>query len=255
MIQIDKDVEIPTILAVKGVQEEQELCEMYDEDPTRFGNEGEYLFPFDKNIYGHDSVRNKLIECQHNKCCYSEAKFCGDFRPVEHFRPKTRVNEGTSPNMLYPGYYWLVYRWENLFLAKEVINTSLKRNYFPLENNAESNRARNHTMDISEECPLLIDPSSDDPRDHIRFHRDEPYAYKKSKRGQYTIDLLLGDPDIAEGRRTLIGLLEGLKSALIYHKEQGTGECNAEVEIIQNKLDAAIQPDAAFSSMAIDILS
>ena len=255
MIKINKDVDIPTILTNKGAIEEKELCDMHDEDPTKFGNEGEYIFPFDRNIYGHDSVRNKLKECQHNKCCYSEAKFRGGIRPIDHFRPKTCVNEGINPNKLYPGYYWLAYRWENLFLSQPVINSSLKGNYFPLENNDESNRAKNHNMDISTERPLLIDPSKEDPRDHIRFHRDVPYAYKNSKRGQYTINLLLGDPDIADGRLTLVGMLEGLNSALIYHEKQGTDENNAEVEKIRKILNDAIQPCAEFSSMAIDYLS
>lgn len=253
MIKINKDVDIPTILTNQGAIAEQELCDLYDENPDSF-IEPEWIFEFYDNIFGHDSVRSKLIECQHNKCCYSEAKFCGDFPHVEHFRPKTRVNEGVSENMLYPGYYWLAYRWDNLFLSKQAINTSLKRNFFPLEDYDENNRARNHHMDISEEHPLLIDPS-EEPRDHIRFHDAEPYAFNGSSRGQYTIDLLLNEPGIADGRLTLIGILEGLKDSLIFHEKQNTEESLNEAIKIRIKLKSAILPKAEFSSMVNDYLS
>ena len=104
---------------------------------------------------------------------------------VEHFRPKGRVNENLSATLLYPGYYWLAYDWKNLFLCKSKMNVSHKMNFFPLED--ESDRNRSH-RDNNPEHPLLIDPSSTDPRQHIRFHKDEPYHL--SERGRVTIELL-----------------------------------------------------------------
>ena len=36
--------------------------------------------------------------------------------------------------MKVPGYFWLAYAWQNLFLACQLCNQRFKKNLFPLEN-------------------------------------------------------------------------------------------------------------------------
>ena len=249
MIKIDKSVDVPAVLANKGKALRQITEACYDDDPD--GNTVSKKLKYAEKIYGHDTVKGKLRECQYNKCCYSESKFAGDYPHVEHFRPKGRVN---AQEVLYPGYYWLAFEWENLFLSKSRINVTHKKNFFPLED--ESKRARNHHHDIANEVPLLINPGKEDPREHIRFHMDEPIAYNNSRRGQETIKLLgLRHPELQDARQGKIKLLSGLKIALTVLLDEGFDKNNTSVINIQKILSRAILPEAEFSSMAIDYLS
>lgn len=248
MIQIDKGFSIPEILLTgKGKQETDKLCTDFDNDPTSFqGTDPTKKHTFNSNIYTAKSVKNKLKKIQHNKCCFSEAKFTGDYGDVEHFRPKGRLGVEGSNIKHYPGYYWLAYSWDNLFLCKQMINISHKKDLFPLLNDDE--RAHNHNEDHALEHPVLIDPSRENPRDHIRFRQDEPRGI--TERGEKTIILLnLRHSDFEEPRRTLFYMLEALKSVL-----EGLDSDCAIAEKIRKVLDRAISPEAEYSSMAIDLL-
>ena len=140
-------------------------------------------------------------------------------------------------------------------LCKAGVN-SAKGDYFPLLN--ENARAQNHHYDISLEEPLFVDPGSEDPRDHIRFHNEEPYAYRSSTRGELTIDCLLRHPDLDEDRRThfqrlhrLKKVLEALREALRDNQDE---EMREMATLIQAELDEAAKPDAEYSSMVQDLL-
>ena len=243
-------MEVPAILIRKGKSLRREMEAKYDKNPDVYQGLGTDTSK--SNVYGAESVKKKLRQRQHNKCCYSEAKFVAEYPHVEHFRPKGRVNRGETQELLYPGYYWLAYEWDNLYLSKQAINVSHKRNFFPLADEAQ--RVRNHHQDIANETPLLIDPGKEDPREHIRFHSDEPRPYQSSKRGEVTIRILnLRHPALADARRRKISLLKSIILAL---------ECLLDSEIndgivtnLRNILLEAILPEAEFSSMAFDYLS
>lgn len=214
---------------------------------------GELAFEFAAD-YRLPEVQGTLRERQHDKCCFSEAKFVGDYAHVEHFRPKGRVDIVETKERLYPGYYWLAYSWANLFLCKQMINVSYKKNYFPLVN--ELNRNKSH-HDANSEAPLLIDPSSDEPRNHIQFHLDEPMHV--SERGKATIELLgLRHPQFMSARKKLFRKLYGLREAttLLIDLLKKLGEDHNQPIINENIeiLKEAIKPEAEFSSMAIDLL-
>ena len=68
----------------------------------------------DDGVYAHAEVRKSLEKLFFDKCAYCEWKPTGGSDwDVEHYRPKGRVYE----NEHHPGYYWLVYTWNNLFLS------------------------------------------------------------------------------------------------------------------------------------------
>ena len=226
------------------------LCNQYDANHTEYDT-GRMKFPAANNlIYGSSAVRKGLIKCQHNKCCYSEAKFVRDYVPVEHFRPKGAIGQQGSNEKQYPGYYWLAYEWSNLLLCKPGVN-SIKKDYFPLSD--ESTRANNHHGDLSIESPMLIDPASEDPREHIRFHKEDPYGI--TDRGRYTVALLLRHDDLVEDRRTHFKRLLTLKKALEALSDNDNEDKRKVAGDIQAQLNAATQEDAEYSSMAIDLLS
>lgn len=257
MIRINRPANPPAILSNLGRDETNKLCGTYDAKSADYDSGALKLPTADSKIYGANSVRNSLIKGQHNKCCYSEAKFNRESITVEHYRPKGAIGTSGTSEKQYPGYYWLAYEWTNLLLCKAAIN-STKRDYFPLL--IERDRARNHHDNIGLERPVIIDPASEDPRDHIRFHNEEPIGL--TERGKRTVALLLRHPELDEDRRERFQRLDLLKR--LYSKLTIKGKGQEEelavgikqyLEDIKQHLDKAVQPDAEYSSMAIDLLS
>lgn len=251
MIKIEKG-EPPESLEVAREDQQVMMEFYYDCSMVQYDN-GELKFEFSDD-YHSPQVVALLVERQNNKCCFSEAKFVGDFAHVEHFRPKGRLDIKETKERLFPGYYWLANSWSNLFLCKQLINVSYKRNFFPLLD--EEHRNRNHHGNATE-APLLIDPSTDNPREHIRFEMDVPIH--KSERGKITIELLgLMHPHFASARLTLLRHLKGLKDStdtliaiLNAHGEEiNNPVINENIGILKD----AMQPDAQFSSMIKDFL-
>lgn len=247
MISVDKGP-APEALVKKGT----ELVKVHKEEFDR--HKDDYLAgkPFDiKDIYKMPIVKKTLSLKQYNKCCFSEAKFIGgDYPHVDHFRPKKRIDILQTGEKLFPGYYWLAYDWENLFLCKELINCSYKKNYFPLVN--ESERNRNH-HDTYIEKNILIDPSKENPRDHIIFveHEPKPLTIK----GRENVELLgLRDSSFTEARRKRFRELKKLKDQVDIAVATGLGLRHSVIEGNIQELKAAIRPTAEFSSMAIDLL-
>jgi len=165
---------VPSALFTHGFTETQNNNNKYDNGLRKFS--------FKRNIYSSKIVKETLKKTQHNKCCFCESDFshvaAGD---VEHYRPKggwIQKNEKLNT----PGYYWLAYDWDNLFLSCEICNRQFKKNYFPL---STGYRARNHKDDISKEFPLFIHPAKDDPENHVMFNGE--IAEALDRKGEITI--------------------------------------------------------------------
>jgi uncharacterized protein (TIGR02646 family) len=247
MIKIDKG-EAPVKLKEREKELVNNLSESYDKEPEEYIS-GRKKFEFTAD-YRMDEVKDALIKCQNNKCCFSEAKFVMDYSNVEHFRPKGRVDPYPKGTSEYPGYYWLAYNWSNLFLCKSVINSSNKRNFFPLK--AESIRNKNH-LDKNKEACYLIDVNHEEPREFINFHNEEIIGIDSSGRGEFNILFFkLRHPELDEARRTKFKILKGLKelieSAILL------GMSKTELKPYIEVLKESMSPKSEFSSMAIDFL-
>ena len=241
MIQINKGT-TPPGLAIQNAKLLKEMKDSYDKGTRKFS--------FNESVYKTDEVKEALIACQNNKCCFSEAKFAGDYSPVEHFRPKGRVDAWPTGGSQYPGYYWLAYEWSNLFLCKERINSSEKRNFFPLEDGAVRNVSHH---DTNNEHPLLIDAGKENPRDFIRFNEDMPYGV--DKRGQINIEFFnLRHKDFVNARMAWFQILKRAKETIELGIAQGLDKTNPIFAPSQTTLRESILPDAQFSSMALDFL-
>jgi uncharacterized protein (TIGR02646 family) len=258
MIAITRTAVSPACLLNEGPPLIQDYCTRYTANPTLFigptpGGAVQNPKKFRlTGLYKRDKVRNQLRADQHSKCAYCEKKLAEEATHVDHFRPFTSV---TSERIrLYPGYYWLGYAWENLLLTCGKCN-GRKNDQFPLSNPTQ--RVRNHTGDLTLESPQLVDPTGENPRNHIRFKKDMPVVVKGSPKGRVTIDTLELDR-----RPTLINMrrerLEHLKLLLQMFRECRRYPRNAELRKLADEmlheLCEAVKPTAVFSSMAIDLL-
>jgi len=116
-----------------------------------------------------------------NKCAYCESYYrhVGP-GPVEHFRPKRRVDEENGlgkvrPLKDHPGYYWLAYEPTNLLPSCNRCNgPRAKMNKFPLAD--PKSRVSDPGDPLTGEEPLLLNPydtdPNRDPRRHLSFERD-----------------------------------------------------------------------------------
>ena len=99
---------------------------------------------------------------------------------IEHYRPKGRLHENNE----HCGYWWLAYTASNLLLACSHCNRK-KSTKFPLLK--EEHRVSEPSKDISKEEPLIIDPTTEDPKEHLSYDfSDEvaPFIIWKTDKGK-----------------------------------------------------------------------
>ena len=184
MIRIIKP-DAPQKLIING--QVQTTLDLYNyQNQTSQYNSGELKFEASTAIYNSDIVRKTLELAQKNKCCYCETKDVRSNKDVEHFRPKRAYSESLEGKSKYPGYFWLAYDWENLFLACQVCNQIFKNDFFPIQE--ENFRAQINNLSIENEQAILIHPSRDNPEEHIGYREHIPYGI--SERGSKTIEFL-----------------------------------------------------------------
>lgn len=144
---------------------------------------------FEFAVYKKDDVKRRLEALFHGKCAYCESFYASQAPvDVEHYRPKGAV-EGED----HPGYWWVAMQWENLLPScldcnrrrkqktpvavgdlKVLFEQMLtgKKDAFPIA----GQRAMPEQADLGAERPLLLDPTRDQPSDHLRFHLDDDHA-------------------------------------------------------------------------------
>lgn len=187
MIGITKPAEPPEVLSSEATRRRiADCCTQFDSAADDYRS-GERKFAFSDSIYNHESVKQLLIQAQHDKCCFCEMKIA-DGGDVEHFRPKSGYRQRAKSRLERPGYYWLAYEWSNLFFACPICNQRFKRSLFPLAD--ETHRARSHNDDLGREDPLLINPVERNPEDYIAFRGEKPYAIDDNPYGATTIRVL-----------------------------------------------------------------
>lgn len=165
MRKLTKTTPAPSVLTTEGVKE---TVAMVTKMTASANPSGEALV-FNSAIYAHGTVKAQLMADQHNKCAYCEQSANGDYGCVEHYRPKggyvSSLAKGS--HLKRPGYYWLAYDWNNLLFSCSKCNTTYKRNFFALKDETKRNIA---ARDVSRETPLVINPYTEDPGSHLRFH-------------------------------------------------------------------------------------
>lgn len=184
MIKIIKG-EAPKKLVGKGVEKTKLDLAEYAENKLKY-DLGELKFEALSSIYNSDIVRETLETIQKNKCCYCETKSTRSNNDVEHFRPKAAYSSDFKGISKYPGYFWLAYDWDNLFLACQVCNQIFKNDFFPIED--ETTRAQLNNFSIENETTFLVHPSIDEPSEEIEYRESIPFG--KTEKGKKTIAYL-----------------------------------------------------------------
>ena len=253
MIHIVRQSTGPEILQRRGCPRTELDREAYDSNPAGYRS-GRPRFEFVSTIYAAPTVRQVLVQSQHSKCCYCEQAFSPDMLEVEHFRPKGGVQQHLGRTGIdFPGYYWLAYDWRNLLLACGTCNGKHKKNFFPLMN--PSQRAWCHHDSVSPERPLFVNPVRQQPRNHITFDGPNPVAHTRA--GKKTIDGIGLRRDLLMDRRR--DLIDNLSARMVIVAATAVHPANAALQArapaALQFINAATQPEAEFSSMAIDYLA
>ncbi|MGO4117697.1 hypothetical protein ACC786_32420 [Rhizobium ruizarguesonis] len=161
------------------------------------------------SVYKSQPVKQALADLFGSRCAYCESPYAhvGPME-VEHFRPKGGYIDD-SGRLTVPGYYWLAATFDNLLPScvdcnrerkqshrlkngQRVMRKSGKANRFPVLPGTQRATCR---ADMDHERPLLLNPCTDQPAEHLLFLADgfvEPAATPQeaaAPRGRTTIDI------------------------------------------------------------------
>ncbi|WP_421248108.1 hypothetical protein [Aeromonas jandaei] len=111
-----------------------------------------------------------------HKCWYCEAEEIRSDMPVDHFRPKSKVEDDKQ----HDGYWWLAFDWENYRCACTFCNSRRvfdetdggKACRFPLENPEERAFAPADHIKLDNERPYFLDPFNLDDEKLLWFDSD-----------------------------------------------------------------------------------
>ena len=185
MIKINKSNQIPDVLTESRAYDARNAIDNMIQQGILPDSDD-----FDGNIYNGRGVKPQLLQDQNHKCAYCEITMAGDYGVVEHYRPKTGWKENEGDTLHKPGYYWLAYEWTNLLCSCDKCNSvARKGNLFPLRDPAMRDIVHKN---ISNEVPLIINPTLEDPGQFLRFNQYMAVAAvkegKESDKGRKTID-------------------------------------------------------------------
>ena len=236
MIQIAKPAQAPRILRERGQRTTETNQQAFEA--------GQREFDFDNSLYGAKSVKNALIGAQQGKCAFCESKILHiDYGDVEHYRPKGGFRQHGDDALEKPGYFWLAYIWENLFLACALCNQRFKQNLFPLTD--PSQRARSHADDLTAEESMLIHPADEEPSALIGFREEIAFPIDDDPRARTTIEVVgLNREALAEMRLDHLKPFKLLLQALPLLPAD-----SEDVHDIQALFEQAVLPKAQYSSM------
>ncbi|MCA0184562.1 MAG: HNH endonuclease [Proteobacteria bacterium] len=244
MRKVSRGANVPTALQAKNSAGTTEL----ERARTHHNDPNPKKGPFAYAAYKHEEVKRRLDELFHGKCAYCET-FYSASAPVdiEHYRPKGAVNEDEG----HSGYWWLAMAWDNLLpscidcnrkrtqmsprsstslieLYRDAKQLSLqtsssgKKDSFPLAKGGL--RLQAESTDYASEKALLLDPTRDDPTEHLQFYVDFPLslvfpadiAGSPSERGAMSIQIYgLNRLGLVQDRTRLLRRLEFLGDLVI----------------------------------------
>ena len=201
-----------------------------------------------KNLYAHPQIKQALIKLQSNKCCFCESKVIQvDDGDVEHFRPKAAYKQKKSDKLQRPGYFWLAYDWNNLFLACTKCNQRNKKNLFPVFD--ERKRVKNALGNLLDEKPYFLHPEFDVPEDHITFEGAFIRPKDGSQRGKKTIlELDLKRMPLFDTRKEIYDLVKAL-IGLYQSIPKNIPETVISKKQVREQLIKTISPKHVYSGM------
>ncbi len=188
-------------------------------------------------LTGYDSpgVKTALFLAQNKECVWCERRRDLSSSPIEHYRPKDGAwrhrRDAAAKHVDRGHYWWLTWSWSNLYFACARCNDKgHKANFFRLAPGTSALAAPASTashplaqtyFNLAAETPLLVDPGSEDPMDHIEWlpvDRTQPrdlwtWSPKgRTQKGDETIfDLKLTELADEVGDAIRTGVLRGIE--------------------------------------------
>lgn len=278
MIRVDRNgVVAPPSLDKTGKTEEKAVITALDEFLTQV-QPPDKRFTFTFKAYKKDDVKKALGQLFHGKCAYCESRYAGT-QPmdVEHWRPKGGVAEPGQTGLAV-GYPWLAARWTNLLPSCIDCNrprvqhddltgldeTLGKANQFPITGPRMQRPVPNSATPPVEDLPLLIDPTVDDPSEHLRF-RDDGVVTALTDKGRHSIrvyalnraELVLERLGLARLIEQRLTTIEFLASVIARPRLQRELKRDLQ-DLAAHEIDALMElaePGRPYSAMARQLIS
>ncbi len=236
-----------------------------------------FSFPF--KAYKNDDVKAALDELFHGKCAYCEQRYAST-QPmdVEHWRPKGGVEDVDDQGIrkLLDGYPWLAARWTNLLpscidcnrprIQRDVRTgesvTLGKANQFPVSGPRMMPPQPGGPPPV-EDVALIIDPTVEDPAEHLAF-RDDGAVLGRTDKGEQSIRVYaLNRAELAFERLGLARLIEQRLTtiealAAVIADESLPTDLQRDLEdLASHEIDALLEltdPGRPFSAMARQLI-
>ena len=262
----------------KGRTEEQAIIEKYAEYLQ--SNDPDKSFSFTFKAYKAADVKLALAQLFRGKCAYCESRYAGT-QPmdVEHFRPKGGVEEvgADGKTRLAEGYPWLAARWTNLLPSCIDCNrpriqhdalTGLdeklgKANQFPVAGARMLPPVPGNPTPPLDDVALILDPTIDDPPEHLRF-RSDGIVTSTTEKGRQSIRVYaLNRAELVFERLGLASLIEQRLSiiealAAIIADPALTDRLRLDLQdLVSHEIDGLMEltePGRPFSAMARQLI-
>ncbi|MBM5575784.1 hypothetical protein [Deefgea sp. CFH1-16] len=196
---------------------------------------------------------NLLPDKLKKKCWYCEAEEIRSDMPVDHFRPKNRVEHEQQ----HDGYWWLAFDWENYRCACTFCNSRRvfdetqggKACHFPLANNEERAFTPNDHEKLRNERPNLLDPFNCDDEKLLWFDNDGcPIPSPEASEAQKTkVNNSIGIFHLHEAR--IVRERNGIRIEV--EKQVKKIRCNDGVDEAKTKLRRMVRDTEKLSRSAI----
>ena len=218
-------------------------------------------------------LREPLKNVMHDKCWYCESRQCRTDNPIDHFRPKGRVEECQT----HGGYWWLAFNWENYRYCCDYCNSygsaatrgtaGGKQDHFPLWD--EGRRALTEADDLHQEQPLLLDPLSAADPELLWFNEDgrasphphcgaDPTQYLHRRASESIRLYHLNQQGISEGRAELCKLIKRLvvqADEMYLRYSQGDPTARHAYAHTIEQLRSMVKENAEYSMTAVSMLT
>src|SRR5687768_15276735 len=199
------------------------------------------------NLYKSKRIKKEFFFAKEGpfggRCAYCEC-YLNDFQQpdIDHFRPKKGVTDkddnpalvvdANGKRIHHQGYYWLAYEWDNLLPTCKICNEPSeidgrkigKHNRFPVDGDYAA-----APEGIPDEKPLLINPTQDDPAEHIAIDLATGLVNYQTPRGDMCIQIF--------------GL--NLRDQLVHDRKKAMAEVKAKLDTIIHDPDEAAKQQAA----------
>jgi uncharacterized protein (TIGR02646 family) len=160
-------------------------------------------------------IRKKLLEMSGNCCAFCGVKIDNDSFDVEHFLPK----DGDKTN---EGFPYLAYCWENYLPSCKPCNQNHKRTFIPqslknqtiieaiLQTKFPNAEVYNQQAILNRTTDRIIEPSFDNPNEHLEFVAEFFSYHPITKIGELTNQMFFDHKEVAQKWETLSNFIKKL---------------------------------------------